>query len=54
MAARLTNQREHGGWAVIPQKLAGVFGEAGLKLCEAWLDVRAHESCTRTRNVQLT
>ena len=54
----LTYQRQHSGWAVIPQQPAGVLNEAGLELCEAfalaWLDVRAHESRARTRNVQLS
>ena len=54
----LTYQRQHSGWAVIPQQPAGVLNEAGLELCEAfalaWLDVRAHESCARTRNIQLS
>ena len=54
----LTYQRQHSGWAVIPQAPAGVLNEAGLELREvlalAWLDVRAHESRARTRNVQLS
>ena len=54
----LTYQRQHSGWAVIPQQPAGVLNEAGLELCEAfalaWLDVRAHESRARTRNIQLS
>ena len=54
----LTYQRQHSGWAVIPQAPAGVLNEAGLELCEAfalaWLDVRAHESRARTRNIQLS
>ena len=55
-ATHLTYRRKHTGWAVIPQKLAGVLNEAGLELWQAlalaWLDVRADESRARTRNIQ--